>query len=67
MKRVKRCDVCLVILAVILIAWGIFGLVWLPDIYDTIVHKVKLLLLFSISLLYEMAAIPDNSSEGKGG
>ncbi|KAF8372376.1 hypothetical protein PRIPAC_78805 [Pristionchus pacificus] len=43
MKRVKRCDVCLVILAVILIAWGIFGLVWLPDIYDTIVHKTTVL------------------------
>ncbi|GMR45939.1 hypothetical protein PMAYCL1PPCAC_16134 [Pristionchus mayeri] len=43
MKRVKKCDVCLWILAFILIAWGTFGLTVLPGIYDNIVHKQTVL------------------------
>ncbi|GMS93337.1 hypothetical protein PENTCL1PPCAC_15512, partial [Pristionchus entomophagus] len=43
MKWVKKCDVCLWILAVVLIAWGVFGLTLLPGIYDNIVHSSMVL------------------------
>ncbi|GMS94781.1 hypothetical protein PENTCL1PPCAC_16956, partial [Pristionchus entomophagus] len=42
-KRVKKCDVCLWMIAIVLVAWGVFGLTLLPGIYDNIVHSTTVL------------------------